>query len=684
MSGLPTETSPARSGPEPPGPVRALVELFAMCGFASTQPLLDVFGRSVEQFAVSGASAAQIVLFALGLTFLPALGLWAAELAVGLFGERPRHVLHQVWIALLATVFVVQAARPLATGLLLLAVALVAAGLAVLAYRRLVVVRMWLTFAALAPAGFLLLFLFASPTARLLRDDTAAASVAVGAPAPVVMLVLDELPLASLIDEQGDIDADLYPSFASLASDAHWFRNATTVTSTTWHALPSLVTGRMPVDGTGPVASQHPDNLFTLLGDSYEMNVTETISRLCPASVCAPTAASSDVWRSLVRDAERILRSRLSLSRTAEDPVAGFAEVTGAQDPSEPLFRNLEIPQPDRFDQLLDGLSDAPRALHYLHILLPHVPYQHTPTGRLYDGPNPDFGRLAELDTWDEQAWPPVVGRQRHILQTIYVDTLLGVLLDELKASGLYDQALLVVTADHGISFEPGGPIRSVEGQALTAASTPDVLWVPLFVKEPGQRTGTVSDANVLSIDVLPTIADVLDIELPWEVDGRSALGPPRAETTKPFFPNDLTPFGVSVLDRVTVDATTAWRAVLQRSLGRFLPGPDDRQRLWRVGPSPELVGQRVEEIPPGTLEALDAVIIDGPSDEASSGRAQVLVRAHSDQLVDADEVAVSLDGVVAATGVAFRFDDRIEVAMVVDEALIAGGGSTVAVHRIR
>ncbi len=97
---------------------RAFVELFALCGFALTQPLLDVFGRGVEQFAFRGASPAQIVLFGLAVTFLPALGLWLVEMAVRLvLGVRPAAWVHLVFIVVLVAVFVMQAARPLGNGI---------------------------------------------------------------------------------------------------------------------------------------------------------------------------------------------------------------------------------------------------------------------------------------------------------------------------------------------------------------------------------------------------------------------------------------------------------------------------------------------------------------------------------------------------------------------------------------
>ena len=46
-------------------------------------------------------------------------------------------------------------------------------------------------------------------------------------------------------------------------------------------------------------------------------------------------------------------------------------------------------------------------------------------------------------------------------------------------------------------------------------------MWTPLIVKSPGQRTGVVDDRNTQSVDVLPTIAAELGVELPWDdLDG--------------------------------------------------------------------------------------------------------------------------------------------------------------------
>ena len=61
--------------------------------------------------------------------------------------------------------------------------------------------------------------------------------------APVVMIVFDEFPVATLIDEQGEIRAEDFPGFARLAQDGTWFRNAVGSHERTEEALPTILSG---------------------------------------------------------------------------------------------------------------------------------------------------------------------------------------------------------------------------------------------------------------------------------------------------------------------------------------------------------------------------------------------------------------------------------------------------------
>jgi hypothetical protein len=674
---------------------RAFAELLAAWGFAIAQPLLDVFGRAPEQFAFRAAGPATIVAFAPVVALAGPIALWLAEVAVGLAHRRARQVVHLLFLGGLVAAFVVQAARPLADGLVLYALGLVSGAVAVVAYRRVAAVRTWLAFAAFAPVVFVGMFLLTSPTSRLLDDVASAGSGDVGNPVPVVMLVFDELPLASVVDENGTIDAELFPNLAGLAAESTWFRNATTVSSSTWHAAPALVTGRLPEPDAGPGAADHPDSLFTLIADDYDLNVVESVTRVCPTDVCDDVAIGGvpGGLRELLRDANRVMRGRLSPSGDTSDAVAAMVEEGTSPEPSRPSgaepsddgFADFELDQPARFRAFTDGIVDDRPALHYLHVLLPHVPFRYLPSGARYPGPDPDLGRSG--DQWTTEPWPVDLGRQRHLLQVGYVDALLGEVLDALRERGVYDDALIVVTSDHGISFRPGQPIRGLEGQALADDVLADLAWVPLLVKRPGTTTGSVDDANVLNIDVLPTIADVLDVDIPWGVDGQSALSDPRADGHKPFYPSDVNDFGVALGDELALEDRAQLADVLANGVDGFLGWIGGPLRWFRAGPRPDLVGTEVDAGGAVDASSVAASLVDvDPVVDRSTGMVPALLRGAvgaEEGVEPGDVLAVAVNGVVGGTSPAMASGQEVTFAVVVSDELFRDGANEITVHRI-
>ena len=86
----------------------------------------------------------------------------------------------------------------------------------------------------------------------------------------------------------------------------------------------------------------------------------------------------------------------------------------------------------------------------------------------------------------------------------------------------MYDDALIVITADHGASLRPGFPFLQA-----TEASFADIAAVPLFIKRPGQQQGEMVDTSVETIDILPTLGQAaLGVPLPWTTDGSNVLDP--------------------------------------------------------------------------------------------------------------------------------------------------------------
>ena len=74
-----------------------------------------------------------------------------------------------------------------------------------------------------------------------------------------------------------------------------------------------MLTGKFPEKNTSPVARFHPHNLFTLLGGVYDVRAEESITGLCPPSVCAaPAGTSLHGLGGVLDDAASVLRDKLT------------------------------------------------------------------------------------------------------------------------------------------------------------------------------------------------------------------------------------------------------------------------------------------------------------------------------------------------------------------------------------
>ena len=76
--------------------------------------------------------------------------------------------------------------------------------------------------------------------------------------APGGDVLLDEFPLTSLLDSKGQVDARLYPNFASWPGHSTWYRNATVVSGLTAWAVPALLSGRYPTGRDGGLPDRRP------------------------------------------------------------------------------------------------------------------------------------------------------------------------------------------------------------------------------------------------------------------------------------------------------------------------------------------------------------------------------------------------------------------------------------------
>ena len=183
-------------------------------------------------------------------------------------------------------------------------------------------VRLFLLYLSPLPLLAVGLFCFSSSVSGLVTGGDADIVEEVASTRPVVMMVLDEFPTATLLDADGTIDAEQFPAFARLSEQSTWFRNYTTHNAGTVQAVPSLLSGTLPTRGRAPLYTDWPDNLFTLLGGSYEMAVQESVTQLCPPDVCDNTARTvtqrtaieGEGLGGLVGDTREVLRQLVSLN----------------------------------------------------------------------------------------------------------------------------------------------------------------------------------------------------------------------------------------------------------------------------------------------------------------------------------------------------------------------------------
>jgi arylsulfatase A-like enzyme len=193
----------------------------------------------------------------------------------------------------------------------------------------------------------------------------------------------------------------------------------------------------------------------------------------------------------------------------------------------------VHIPMADEFLPVMDEwLASTPEGVPhflYLHILEPHTPY--TPPGPFrdryidpsYAGPfNSGDGKIL-VDT----VWGRASADAEDIRATIdlydanlaWADHVLGRLIEKLREKGILDDALFVVTSDHGEAFWQHGQ------WGHNYQLYDEMLHVPLVVKFPEGRgpRGMRIDWMVSLLDLVPSICAWLEVEgSGQDLDGRS------------------------------------------------------------------------------------------------------------------------------------------------------------------
>lgn len=231
----------------------------------------------------------------------------------------------------------------------------------------------------------------------------------------------------------------------------------------------------------------------------------------------------------------------------------------------------------DRVLGWLDAEGVPENLFLFVHYFDPHVPYEApAPWDTLYDPRGreglPSWNDLARTRNCSGPGDEELVERfeRQYAGEISYLDHHLGRLFDGLRRHGILDEALVVVTSDHGEHFnehpvQPGAPVRVCFDHGwVPHRETTRIVGV---VRLPGAlHGGHRVEERLSNIDLFPTVLDWLEIDLPAPVDGTPF------DWTRPFA-EERTRFTQVTKPWETVELDPRWRNLLKpRSIekGRF------------------------------------------------------------------------------------------------------------------
>ncbi|HKZ51443.1 MAG TPA: sulfatase-like hydrolase/transferase [Dehalococcoidia bacterium] len=335
---------------------------------------------------------------------------------------------------------------------------------------------------------------------------------------PVFIIILDELSYDALVKD-GEIDAASFPSFAALAGEGTWFTNAAANFFRTWFAVPSII------DAVRPLSDQFEVRLYSQFGlveDGYRAECGKVftcrgvhyVAEKHPGLLAANLAL-----RSLYQATPRMLEQALAR------PLGLLVDSLGSTYPSADPD-GFQIYTKEQFDVFLGDIDShqSPGRIYLLHSMVTHFPFAFNEHGKASRAPLTTVGAEKDVDF--------AALYEKYRKQAMFADSQLGAFMEKLRQEEIYDRAVIIVTADHGLRARPVLPLpEPIELDHLTTQ-------IPLLIRAPGMDS-RLSDVDYQHIDFGPTLWDVLGRPPLEGAQGVSAFSAERPVRDKVFWVDD-------------------------------------------------------------------------------------------------------------------------------------------------
>lgn len=411
----------------------------------------------------------------------------------------------------------------------------------------------------------------------------------------IIFFIFDELPLSTILNKNGIIDEAKFPNIYRFWQTATWFVGAETVAPGSDVAVPAILASSIG-SGSAPNFRQYPYNVFTVLGQQYNILDFEFFTDLNPFSSASVTGEINEDeeghWTA--RYFHRIRRKAGGMMMIAADFLVIYGHVVShdsVRDGLPPIDtqvnRFLEarsrksgriargVLHHQKFLKKLRGAEEPYLAVY--HNVYPHNGWATLPSGVGYKVPR--WGEYVSLNWKKMKIYDDRTkiqhDYQAHLFQSMHADKMFGDFLDTLESIGKFDNSFIIFVVDHGVSLWPGQHPRIPFEQYRN-----DVYGIPLLIKLPEQKQGMAVFDEVTILDFFPTVLDFIGLSYEDRVSGKSLL--PLISRATPAISMDRTFYA----DNATVLRRAEW----------FGDGTSV-QDLFGFGRFRDLIGREVDKL---------------------------------------------------------------------------------------
>lgn len=313
-----------------------------------------------------------------------------------------------------------------------------------------------------------------------------------------IVIVYDDFSLLAILDGRGEI-SDEFPALKAVANESIWLKNAAMNYDATLYALPSMMTGKYIKSDDRSLFLEgenfrNAPNLFNIAASKYRVIVSEVWVRFCNGKPEFECHDENEFYlKHPIYFANILFTWFLKRSKFLPDPLKSRVPTLEA---FVPFIKNA-----DKIFLEFAGRKDIDGTLFYYHSLSPHGPH-------LLDRYGEPLGKKRET----------MSGFELYEEQIRYVDYILGRAVELLKKNGNWDKINLIVTSDHGDSWEP-----DMSGRAGDYINE-KIARVTFFIKQANLKKGSVNENYYQHINFLPTVLEVMNLKAPGGLEGYSVL----------------------------------------------------------------------------------------------------------------------------------------------------------------